>query len=307
MKTLRATEYIDLYIEGEFVQARRHLSQIPCPKCLNDSGFTTIHDENGHTISKRCRCQGIDHRIKVFNLAGVPARYLDAELSSYKPRDLTGVEAVERASEFAWSFLPQNRGLLIYGGYGTGKTYLAASMIRVIALLRGYRVRFIEFSHLLSALQAEFSQGDRRYSRSHDIMRSQRDRRGGLMQELIDADCLIIDELGEGRQSEWAKSVLEELITKVDDGLLELGAIATTLRLIAHVQVVDGAEDPLLLLLGAVLDLILELLELALDDRAAGGGSVGRQPEDVAAVLEELVDLLKPDVVLHDGAELLQS
>ena len=214
MKTLRATEYIDLYIEGEFVQARRHLSQIPCPKCLNDSGFTTIQDENGHTISKRCRCQGIDHRIKIFNLAGVPARYLDAELSSYKPRDLTGVEAVERASEFAWSFLPQNRGLLIYGGYGTGKTYLAASMIRVIALLRGYRVRFIEFSHLLSALQAEFSQGDRKHSRSHDIMRSQRDRRGGLMQELIDADCLIIDELGEGRQSEWAKSVLEELITK---------------------------------------------------------------------------------------------
>ena len=34
------------------------------------------------------------------------------------------------------------------------------------------------------------------------------------MRQLINAECLIIDELGEGRQSDWARSVLEELITK---------------------------------------------------------------------------------------------
>lgn len=212
MKTLRATEYIDLFIEGEFVHARRHPSQSPCPKCVNDIGFITLPDKRGSATSKPCRCKGIDHRIKTFNQANVPARYIDAELSSYRPRDITGVEAVERASDFAWSFRPQSRGLLIYGGYGTGKTYLAASIVRVIALLRGYNVRFIEFSHLLSALQAGFSHthGEHRHFKDRSINLP----RGGLMQTLVDADCLIIDELGEGRQSEWAKSVLEELITK---------------------------------------------------------------------------------------------
>ena len=207
MKTYRATEYIDLLIEGEFVQARRHSSQTSCPKCANNLGFITLIDTNGHSISKRCRCQGIDHRIKMFNQAKVPARYIDAQLSSYQPRDLTGVEALQRAEEFSWSFVPQSRGLLIYGGYGTGKTYIAVSIIRILALLRGYQVRFVEFSHLLSALQARFNQ-------THDRYTPQEKAKGSLMQSLINAECLVIDELGEGRQSEWAKSILDELITK---------------------------------------------------------------------------------------------
>lgn len=206
MKTIRATEYIDLFISGETVQARRHQSQLPCPKCRSDLGFILTRDERGRSISKRCRCQGIDHRIKMFNQAQVPARYLDAQLEDYTPRDITGVEAIQRVTQFAWSFLPQSRGLLIYGGYGTGKTYLAISILRVLTLLRGYQVVFIEFSHLLSMLQSEFNR-DRAQS-------SALPPRGTVMDRLIRADCLILDEVGEGRQSEWAKSILEEVITK---------------------------------------------------------------------------------------------
>ena len=208
MKTIRATEYIDLLISGETVQARRHPSQSPCPKCKTDLGFITVTDEIGRSVSRRCRCQGIDHRIKMFNQALVPARYFDAQLEHYTPHDITGVEAVDRAKHFAWSFLPQSRGLLIYGGYGTGKTYLAVSILRVLTLLRGYHVRFIEFSHLLSSLQSEYKRADR-YTQRGSMTRS-----SGLIDQLVKAECLILDEVGEGRQSEWARSVLEELITK---------------------------------------------------------------------------------------------
>ena len=97
----------------------------------------------------------------------------------------------------------------MYGGYGTGKTYLAVSILKVLTLLRGYHVRFVEFSHLLSTLQAEFNRTDRS-RRTHELFAE----RGGMMRTLISAECLIIDELGEGRQSDWARSVLEELITK---------------------------------------------------------------------------------------------
>ena len=66
MKVIRATEYINLFTKGEYVQAVRHKSQIPCPKCVNNSGFITSYDPNGQSSSRRCRCQGIDQRIKVF-------------------------------------------------------------------------------------------------------------------------------------------------------------------------------------------------------------------------------------------------
>jgi DNA replication protein DnaC len=201
MNPIRATEYIELFVDGEYATARRHHSQTPCPHC-KDMGFLSITDPRGYSTSRRCRCWGFDQRIKAYNRAKIPARYLDAHLEGFHPREHSGREALQRAREFAWSFTPHAKGLLIYGGYGTGKTYLTISLVRILTLLRGYSVRFIEFSHLLSQLQSQFK-------RSHTQNPSDE-----LIQPLIQADCLVIDELGEGRQSEWTKSVLEELITK---------------------------------------------------------------------------------------------
>ena len=49
------------------------------------------------------------------------------------------------------------------------------------------------------------------------------------------------------------------------------------------------------------------MLNLALNYCAAASRSVGREPKDVALSFEELVDLQEPDVVFHDGTELLEG
>ena len=199
MSLIRATEFIEITVKGEHAFARRHYSQAPCPRC-HDMGFITHQNETKYSTSKRCRCWGLDHRIKSFNQAKLPARYYDAYLEGFLPRHESGKELLWRAHDFAWSFTPQTKGILIYGGYGTGKTYLAVSIVRILTLLRGYSVRFIEFSHLLAELQSTFNAPQQEKSR--------------IMNQLIQTDCLVIDELGEGRQTEWTQSVLEELITK---------------------------------------------------------------------------------------------
>lgn len=69
----------------------------------------------------------------------------------------------------------------------------------------------------------------------------------------------------------------------------------------------DSAKDALLLSLRVALDLVLELLDLTLNDRVAWGRRVRGQPQDVALALEQLIDLLEPDVILHDAAEFLEG
>ena len=197
MSIIRATEYIDLFIKGEFAQARRHPSQQMCPLC-HGIGFLMGRTEDGYDLSSPCRCRGLDLRIRTFNQAEIPARYVDARFENYTPQSLSAREALLIAERFAWAFTPQEKGLLFYGGYGTGKTYLTICIIRTLSLLRGYPVRFIEFSHLLATLKSHFN------SQAGEL----------LMQRLVETECLVIDELGEGRLTDWSIGVLEELITR---------------------------------------------------------------------------------------------
>lgn len=91
--------------------------------------------------------------------------------------------------------------------------------------------------------------------------------------------------------------------------LILLGGLLDRWLEVSHIlrEEVDGAEDLLFLRIRAIGELILELLDGALDQATSTCRGVWGQPEDVALGLEELVDLLQPDVILHDWAELLQG
>lgn len=173
--------------------------KIECERC-HDEGFIFMRDERGYRYARPCpECAPLQARIKAFNDARLPARYRDKTFVSFEPT----TEVLRRVHlnlfRKANAFAPSDRGFLLYGPPGSGKTHLMSAFIHRITLDKGIHTRFIEFTHLLSTLRSQFDVG-----------------RGdtSVMKPLIDVEVLAIDELGKGVNNEWQLSVLDELISK---------------------------------------------------------------------------------------------
>lgn len=186
-----------------------------CPRC-RDTGRVEIRTEHGLRIG-RCRCRMVHDRVLLFNGSNIPGRYADADLASFaagavaidrlvqRPSGrydgIPQMEAFQGAMKWLSAFRPghESRGLVLHGPVGRGKTHLLVALMRSLALERGARVHFIEFSRLLGDLREGFGAG-----------RSGAD----VMRRLVDVPVLGIDELGKGRLTDWELSVIDELISR---------------------------------------------------------------------------------------------
>lgn len=186
-----------------------------CARC-NDTGRVEVRTEGGLRVG-RCRCRMVHDRVLLFNAARIPGRYAAADLASFatgaqrihaewqagtgRYDRIPQMESFIKVSGWLSGFDPtrEGRGLVLHGPVGRGKTHLLVATLRSLALERGARVRFIEFSRLLGILREGFGQG----------------RSGAnVMADLVDVPVLGIDELGKGRLTDWELSVIDELVSR---------------------------------------------------------------------------------------------
>lgn len=171
-----------------------------CPVC---SGTGWVHESGDRRGSvRRCRCKRFEHRLERFATAGVPARLSDCGFDNFtldKPKEQR--DAYGLAMALAAGFKPGevNRGFVLWGEVGRGKTHLLVATLRALALDMGVQTRFIEFSHLLAALKGRFDRGEGA---------------AALLDELVDVEVLAIDEMGKGMLTEFELAVVDELVSR---------------------------------------------------------------------------------------------
>ena len=177
-----------------------------CPACHGQE-YTYDIDERGYEIARRCPvCGALNRRIQAFNDASLPRRHCDARLDNFQThyegsqRPLGNLHKV-RFSLYNWvrGFTPGDRGFLLHGPVGTGKTHLLAGVIRRLTLEKGISAKFIEFTHLLSDIRRQFDRGKGETA---------------ILQPIINLPVLAIDELGKGRKTNWQLSIIDEIISK---------------------------------------------------------------------------------------------
>jgi DNA replication protein DnaC len=167
-----------------------------CPLC-NGTGWKTAASNgsaNGRRVT-RCDCQLRARAQSLLTGARIPRRYEHCELTNYDT-DFPGAnsslaEAHFLATNFAKKCDPRgDKGLLVIGKIGTGKTHLAVGIIKELIANRGIACLFYDYRELLKQIQNSYNS---------TVQTTELD----VLRPVFETDVLVLDELGAVKPTEW--------------------------------------------------------------------------------------------------------
>ena len=185
--------------EWDLAVARPCGCVVRCPLCSGTGLVAT--GEGFRAPRKRCLCHAVLGRMRAFDAVGIPARHADSTRANFVVSSNRQTGVLQAVTKYLNDYdrERENRGLVLSGDVGRGKTHLLVSLVRELVFRKGVSARFVEFSHLLADLKTGFDTG-----------------RGAaeLLEPLVRVDVLAIDELGKGRNTEFESTVVDELVSR---------------------------------------------------------------------------------------------
>ena len=164
-----------------------------CELC-EDTGWKTITIDG---VSRVARCECWQQRLSASLLqnARVPRRYAHCELSNFEIHTDTQRAAHRKAARLVEQFPVVDKGLLFYGDAGVGKTHLAVALMKDAIVRKGARAIFYEVRELLKLVRDT-------YSGSAEASELE------VLRPVLEADLLVLDDLGAEKKSEWVDETL---------------------------------------------------------------------------------------------------
>ncbi len=166
------------------------------PKCeiCNDIGW--VKTKNGVV---KCQCKSSRLNEQIYNRMKIPKRYRSVSLNNFRFVPKYGHRKLKEIIE---EYLYSNdyklgKGLMFVGTPGVGKTHLAIAILKEFFLKKGIVGVFYDTRTLLFDLKATF-----------DGSSSGRE----LLDEVVNAPILVLDDLGSERLSDWARDILHYII-----------------------------------------------------------------------------------------------
>ena len=170
-----------------------------CQLC-DDTGWKPV-DENGIRRVVRCECwREQAGRDRLAN-ANVPKRYKHCSLDNFRPYNDSLREAVAKARSFVEGYPAGkvDRGLLLLGHAGVGKTHLAVGVLNAIAQRSDFQSLFYDTRNLLTLIRSSYDPVVRTSSTS-------------ILRPVMEVPFLVLDDLGAERPTDWVEETMNLIV-----------------------------------------------------------------------------------------------
>jgi DNA replication protein DnaC len=164
-----------------------------CPKCFG-TGMEIVEGKG----ARICACRKLRSHHGQFDSVRLPKRYDGFHFGNYKPQNQSQTIALKSSMAFAMEYPAVDRGLLLMGSVGVGKTHLAVSILKGLTE-RGFSCLFYEFGTLLKEIQDSYNVN----TRSSEL---------AVLAPVLNADVLVLDELGASKPTDWVRDTMAHVI-----------------------------------------------------------------------------------------------
>jgi DNA replication protein DnaC len=150
--------------------------------------------------ARRCDCRKQDDQAKLLEAACIPLRYRECSLSNYYPEkgNSTQLQAFNYAYHLVREYPAVDRGLLLMGTVGVGKTHLSVAILHSL-VERGTPCLFYEFGTLLKEIQSSYNP----VSQTSELR---------VLAPVYEAKVLVLDELGAVKSTDWVRDTMMQII-----------------------------------------------------------------------------------------------
>ncbi len=164
-----------------------------CNICFG-TGLEVIEDKG----ARICRCRVRDTHTDLLKAAQLPARYDVCHFHNYKPQNPSQESAFRYSTQLTMDYPAVDRGLLLIGSVGVGKTHLAVSILKGLTE-RGFKCLFYEFGKLLKEIQDSYNPN----TQASEL---------GVLAPVLNTDILVLDELGASKPTDWVRDTMAHVI-----------------------------------------------------------------------------------------------
>jgi DNA replication protein DnaC len=169
---------------------------LSCPVC-GGTGWALVEGKG----VRPCDCKVAERSDLAIKQARIPKHYENCSIQNFEVLCPSLQRAMMATRKFVDDFPDVSVGLLYLGRCGVGKTHLAVSALRELIIRKGIVGLFYDFRDLLKEIQDSYNPN----THTSELK---------VLGPVVDADVLVLDELGANKPTEWVQETISHVIGK---------------------------------------------------------------------------------------------